>query len=104
MGNKYNAKKTEVDGFVFDSKKESRRYQELVLLEKDGEIDELQCHPKFPIFVNGEKVCTYIADFRYLDIQKNAYIVEDVKGVKTAIYRLKKKLMKAANGIEIRET
>ena len=101
---KYNAKKTEVDGYVFDSKKEARRYQELVLLEGAGEIAELECHPKFPIYVNQEKVCTYIADFRYLDIQKNAYIVEDVKGVKTAIYRLKKKLMKAAYGIEIIET
>ena len=102
--NKYNAKKTEIDGFVFDSKKEARRYQDLTLLERAGEITELECQPKFPIYVNQEKVCTYIADFRYLDIKENAYIVEDVKGVKTAIYRLKKKLMKAAYGIEIRET
>ena len=101
---KYNAKKTEVDGFVFDSKKEAARYQQLVLMERAGEIAELQCQPKFPIYVNDIKVCTYIADFRYLDIAKNAYIVEDVKGIKTSIYRLKKKLMKACYGIDVFET
>ena len=101
---KYHAKKTSIDGYTFDSLAEANRYQQLKLLKQAGEIDELAVHPSFDIVVNGCKVCKYIADFYYFDHQKGEHIVEDVKGVKTAVYRLKKKLMKAVHGIDIYET
>jgi hypothetical protein len=97
------AKRTEVNGHVFPSKKEATRYMELFLLQKAGEIKDLELQPKFAIVVNGFKVCTYIADFRY----RNRYgdvIVEDVKGFRTPVYSLKAKLMKAVHGITILET
>lgn len=112
--NKYHAKKTEVDGIVFDSKRESERYKELKLLEKVGEIRYLKLQPKYDLVVNGQKICTYKADFQYEGkiIESNIIFtpigwkpfVEDVKGVKTPVYRLKKKLMKALHGIDILET
>lgn len=107
---KFKNTKTEVDGITFASKKEAARYQELKLMEKAGQISSLVLQPKFEIQLNGIKVCTYIADFCYNDFQKHlsgksatVAVVEDVKGVRTAVYRLKKKLVKAQYGIEIQE-
>jgi len=91
--NKYRAVKTEVDGIVFDSKREAARYMELMLLQRAGEISHLELQPVYECVVNGKKICTYRADFRYFT--KLGNIVEDVKGVKTPIYRLKKKLVEA---------
>ena len=101
-GNKYKAVKTEVDGIVFDSKREAARYMELVLMERMGEISHLELQPKYDCIVNGRKICTYKADFRYFD--KESSVVEDVKGMKTAVYRLKKKLVEALYpGVTIQE-
>ena len=91
--NKFNAKKTEVDGIVFDSKAEAKRYTELKLLEKANVISDLRLQPKFDCVVNGKKICTYRADFDYYEADK--YVCEDVKGFKTPVYRLKKKLVEA---------
>ena len=99
---KYNAKKTEVDGRVFDSRAEARRYSELCLLGKAGEIQDIECQPKFDIKVNSQHICNYIADFRYLN-KFGEPMVEDVKGVKTPVYRLKKKLVEALYNITITE-
>jgi len=99
--NKYNAKKTTVDNITFDSKKEAVRYQELKLLERAGEIHFLKLQPKFSIDVYGEHICNYFADFAYI-VDENI-IYEDVKGVKTPVYRIKKKLVEAIYGIEITE-
>jgi hypothetical protein len=99
---KYNAIKTEVDGFVFDSKAESRRYSELVILEKSGEIKSLCLQPVFHLIVNNQKCGKYIADFKYVTA-KGSIVIEDVKGVKTSVYRLKKKLVKAIYGFDIVE-
>tara|TARA_R100001082_G_scaffold8635_1_gene5056 strand:- start:2063 stop:2380 length:318 start_codon:yes stop_codon:yes gene_type:complete len=100
--NKYRAVKTEVDGIVFDSKREAARYMELMLLERAGEISHLELQPKYDCIINGKKICTYKADFRYFT--KLGNIVEDVKGVKTPIYRLKKKLVEALYaGVTIQE-
>ena len=99
--NKYRAVKTKVDGLTFDSKAEAKRYGELLLLRSAGEIFALAVHPKYELTVNGVKVGTYVADFAYM--ASDRLIVEDVKGVKTAVYRLKKKLMKAIHNIEITE-
>ena len=103
MRTKYRNVKTIVDGIKFDSKKEAARYPELCLLHKAGEIGDIERQVRWPLFVNDVKICTYISDFCYHDKHGN-YIVEDVKGVKTPMYRLKKKLMKAINGRDILET
>ena len=103
---KYRNIKTKVDGILFDSKKEAARYCELKILLKKKKIYNLVCHPIFPIVIGGIKVCKYIADFSYSEIFRynNKYdVVEDVKGVRTAVYRLKKKLVKAMYGIDIKE-
>lgn len=87
----------------FDSKAEYARWQELVILQKAGKIMELERQVKFPLFVGEVLVCTYVADFTYKDTGRCATFVEDVKGVRTAIYRLKKKLMLAVLGVKIKE-
>ena len=103
MRNKYNAKKVKLDGFTFDSKAEARRYGELKLLQKAGKISELYVHPRLSIHVYENKICNYFPDFQYWDKGAKKIIYEDVKGVKTPIYNLKKKLVRAIYGIEIRE-
>ena len=101
---KYHAIKTVVDGITFASKAEAARYQELKLLERTGEIADLIMQPVFHLVVNGHKIGKYIADFQYYDNDKLEIITEDVKGVKTPVYNLKKKLVKALYGVEILET
>lgn len=100
--NKFGAKKNELDGIKFDSRKEARRYRELTLLSAAGELTGLKLQVPFEIIVNGQKVCTYRADFTYTG-KDGQFVVEDAKGFKTPEYRLKKKLVKACHGIEIRE-
>ena len=91
---KYGSVKTEVDGIVFASKREAFRYQELRICERAGIISNLELQVKYPLVVNGQKVCTYIADFTYKD-QQGRTIVEDSKGMKTPVYRIKAKLFAA---------
>lgn len=98
---KYGNRKTEIDGFVFDSLREANRYSELRILEKAGEIFDLELQPEFPCFVEGKKICVYIADFRYNN--GKGEVIEDAKGMKTAVYRLKKKLVEALYNFEIFE-
>lgn len=86
------------------SKKEAARCDELHLLWKGGAIDKLEMQPVFPIEVMGQKICKYIADFRYLDGSTGKSVVEDVKGRRTSVYMLKRKLMRACYGIEVLET
>lgn len=100
---KYGAKRTEVDGIVFASKAEARRYQELRLLERAGEIERLELQPRYPLVVNTVTIGTYVGDFRYLDTRNGRRTVEDVKGVRTPVYRLKCKLVKALYDIDIVE-
>ena len=97
--NKYKNIKTEYNGVIYDSRKEATRAQELDLLLKAGIISNLQRQVSFPIVINGKKVFSYIADFVYTE--KGKQVVEDVKGVKTAIFNLKKKCVEAEYGIEI---
>jgi hypothetical protein len=101
---KYRNQKTILDGIVFDSAKEARRYMELRARLAVGEIDKLQLQVEFVLEVNGGKVASYVADFVYQE--KGKMIVEDVKSAVTRrirIYRLKKKLMKQIHGIDIIE-
>jgi uncharacterized protein YukJ len=101
---KYNAVLSYSDGIRFASKKEMYRYNELQLLVKAGEIGDLKLQVKYPLVVNGIKICDYFCDFQYLDYRTMKTITEDAKGVKTPVYRLKCKLMKACRGIDILET
>lgn len=100
---KYRNEKTVVNGITFDSKKEADRYRDLKLLVAAGQIGGLQLQPVFPIVVNGVKICEYRADFSYQDAG-GATVVEDCKGMRTPVYKLKKKLVEAQYGIRILET
>ena len=118
--NKYHAHKVKVGDEVFHSKKELRRYEELLLLEKAGQIKNLRREVKYilipaqreTIWKNGkprqgkciEREASYVADFVYEE--NGQTVVEDVKGgyaTKTPVYRLKKKLLLYVHGIRIRE-
>lgn len=105
--NKYKNTKTEVDGILFDSKKEAARYKELKLLEAAGEIKELRRQVRYELIpkceIEGIKIRAthYIADFVYEE--SGHTVVEDVKGYRTKEYRNKKRQMKERYGIEIRE-
>jgi len=100
---KYHNIKTEIDGHKFDSLKEGRHYVFLKTREKLGEIEGLELQPRFNLVVNKMKCGFYKADFLYTDRRTGEQIVEDVKGVKTAVYNLKKKLVKALYNIDIVE-
>ncbi len=94
MVSKYRAIRTEIDGIVFASKKEAARYAELKMLERSGYITQLVLQPKFPLLSNGQKIGSYIADFAYIT-KDSKQVIEDVKGMKTPVYRLKFKLFHA---------
>ena len=100
--NKYGNRK--VNGF--DSVKEYRRYQDLCLLQKAGEISNLQTQPTFELIPkqDGERAVKYIADFVYLT-KDDKLVVEDVKSpaTKTPAYVIKRKLMLHTRGIRIVE-
>lgn len=104
--NKYGAKKIKdpATGYVFDSKKEFYRWCELRLLERAGKITDLQRQVKFELIPKqeGERACTYVADFVYKD-SNGKKIVEDAKGVRTDAYRIKRKMMLWVHGIKIQE-
>ena len=122
--NKYNAKKVSVDGIEFDSKKEAKRYQELLLLQKAGEIYMLERQKVYELLpaqrepdkvgkrggvIKGkllERAVEYVADFVYTD-KNGKTVVEDVKGFREggayAVFVLKRKLMLYRYGIKIIE-
>lgn len=103
MASKYRATACQIDGIRFASQKEGRRYAELKLMLKSRLIADLKLQPKIDLCIAPYgKVCSYIADFFYTE--KGQPVYEDVKGFKTPIYKLKKKLVKALLNIEIRET
>lgn len=109
---KYGAIKTQIDGITFSSKAESKRYQQLKELERMGQIDSLELQPRFELApgvrfsdkARATPALRYFADFRYVD-HLGQTIVEDVKGFakNTEGYRIKKHLMLALHGIEIKE-
>jgi hypothetical protein len=110
---KYHAKKTEYDGIVFDSRREANRYAQLKILEEAGEISNLELQVKFVLIpaqrIDGkvvERECSYKADFVYDEIDERGNkhkVVEDVKGVKTEAYKIKKKMLLYVHGVQIRE-
>lgn len=99
---KYGNKKTVYNGFTYDSKKEAAYAQELDLRVRAGDIHSWERQVPLEIKVNDRKICKYIADFlvKYAN-GKQEFV--DVKGMKTDVYRLKKKLVEAIYGITIIE-
>ena len=101
--NKFNAKKvTTRDGLVFDSKREYSRWLDLVILQQAGKITGLDRQIPYKLSINGVHICKYISDFTYFENGKK--VVEDSKGYRTDVYKLKAKMMLAIHDIEILET
>lgn len=107
---KYHNKKVVRDGETFDSVKEYRRFCELLLLEKGGVISDLQRQVKYVLIPSQkegkktiERECSYKADFVYTDNETGETIVEDVKGMRTEVYKIKRKLMLWVHHIKIVE-
>lgn len=125
MRTKYGSIKTMVsNGAVVDSRKEARRYEELLLLQRAGQISDLKTQVSYELIPaqyeiyyrygkNGnrlkdgatliERACFYVADFVYKD-STGQTVVEDTKGIRTADYVIKRKLMLKVHGIRIYET
>lgn len=108
--NKYRAEKTTVDGIKFASKHEAGRYVELRYMERAGLISNLQLQRPFVLIGSQtdkagkiiERPVKYVADFTYKD-QDGHLVVEDAKGVKTDVYKIKRKMMLSIYGIMIKE-
>lgn len=101
--NKFRAIRTQLDGFTFDSKRESAVYAELKLREKAREIVQLQVHPKWEIRINGNLIASYKADFSFKELSGRFRVI-DVKSEATAKRRdfvLIRKLMAAVYRIEV---
>lgn len=109
---KYKNRRETVDGITFDSVREARRFQQLRLEERAGLIHTLERQVPFSITAisaagDRKAVAKYIADFTYYRHQPDGdtlYVVEDVKGVQTDVFRLKRKLVEHEHGIEIQLT
>ena len=106
---KYGNRKTFIGSVGFDSKREAERYKELLLLQRSGEISNLQLQVPFELIPaireNGKVVqrpIKYVADFTY-STRFGVYVVEDAKGMRTEVYKIKKKLMRWKYGIQIKE-
>lgn len=97
--NKYYNRKVIIDGFKFDSQKEAKRYNELKLMEREGIIHSLRLQPRFLLqdkFQYKNKTyrkIEYIADFSYFNTNEDVLVIEDAKGFKTEVFKLKEKLL-----------
>ena len=92
------------DGHTFASKRERDRYEELAIMEAAGVIKALKRQVRHPLIVKGVKVGIYVSDFTYRERAAGPLIVEDVKGPRTQLYLLKKRLMLALYRVEVLET
>jgi hypothetical protein len=92
---KYRAKKIDTPDGKFDSQGEYRRWRDLQLMFHGGLIGNLERQVRFPLEVNGEKICDYIMDFTYRDPSTNTWVAEDFKGYQTSENKLKVRLFKA---------
>lgn len=105
---KYRNKITELDGIKFHSAKEAKRYAQLKLYEKGKLISDLRLQVKFELIpkltINNktERSISYVADFVYM--QDGKQVVEDVKGMKTDVYKIKYRLMKLIHNVDIKES
>lgn len=105
---KFKAVKTVVNGVTFASKREAKRYQELLLAAKAKLIKDLELQPKFVLApsvrfegeARAKPALRYVADFSYL--RDGVRVIEDSKGVQTDAFRIKRHLMKSVHGIEVK--
>lgn len=104
--NKYHNKWVEVDGIKFPSIKEAERWKTLRLMERAGEIVGLNRQVRIEIIPKTKlyRACFYVCDYVYFDKRIGKTVYEDVKGMKTKEYLLKRKLLYWRHGIEILET
>lgn len=103
---KYNARPTRCrQGAMHHSGMESRRCDELHLLQAGELIQDLEAHPqpKLHLVVNDVHIADYLPDFRYLDRETGQQVIEDVKGHTTAEYKIKARLVRALFGVDVRE-
>ena len=100
---KFSNIRSQHDGEKFDSKLEARRFQQLQLMEKAGEIRDLRTQVSFPLMAGDAMVGAYVADAVYFDVRKNRKVVEDCKGCKTPLYRWKARHFKIQYGFAITE-
>jgi hypothetical protein len=104
---KYGNKRVQVDGIWFDSEAEAKRYGELLLLVRAGQISDLQVHTRLAFEIAGDTMFVYVSDFEYQDhtTPVPVRVIEDVKSPATctALYKLKKRLIEAQHGIKITE-
>jgi hypothetical protein len=98
---KYRAERVTTEDGSFDSKAEYKRWCTLKLLARAGVIGDLKRQVPFPFEMDGTVIFKWIADFTYTE--KGSITVEDVKGVATPLYKLKKKLIQAKHNITIVE-
>ena len=124
MNKYYNIKTKTSDGVVFDSHKEARRWEQLLLLQRAGKISHLERQVSYELIPNQyesyerfsktgkrlkdgqrlvERKVNYVAYFRYTDTATNETIVEDAKGFRTKEWDIKRKLMLYVHGIKVRE-
>jgi DeoR/GlpR family transcriptional regulator of sugar metabolism len=99
---KFHSKITIVDGIKFHSAKEARHYINLKMMVKGGLVTVFERQVKFPISIDNIHICNYYADF-VVYFTTGIREVQDVKGFKTDIYKLKKKLVEASYKIKIVE-
>lgn len=97
---KYHAVPTVIDGIRFASKAEARRYQELLLLQRAGQIRDLELQPRYRLHVNGWKLGEYRGDFRYRNSDGET-VTEDTKGMDTPMSRWKRKHVMAEYGVDV---
>ena len=102
---KYNNRGFRLDGIFFHSEAEANRYMQLKVLETAGKISRIELQVPYQIHIDGTLICTYYADFRYFidDGITHAIVIEDVKGLATETFKLKKKLVEAKHKIKIIE-
>jgi len=104
---KYNANGQRIDGHWFASAAEAKRYLQLKDMERDGMIEDLVLQPSYAIVHHGRPITTYRADFRYVILNElkrpELVVVEDVKGMVTDVYLIKKKLVEAQYNLKINE-
>jgi hypothetical protein len=95
---KFKARRTNVDGIKFSSKKEANRYNILKLLQKSGDILFFLRQVPFHLPGGVKYICDFLIFWTNGDVT-----IEDVKGFKTEIYKAKKKMVEALYPIEILE-
>ena len=103
---KYNAQGKRIDGQWFASQAEAERYLQLRQMQTEGVIDNLELQPEYKLFIKGVHICSYRGDFRYAVMERGlvqSVVLEDVKGMITDVYVIKKKMVEAEYGIKINE-